>query len=291
MRRILAVIAAAWMGALAACESTPETSYVERSVSVIYNEAMDKLAAENYLTAAELFDEVERQHPYSYWATKGQLMAAFARYKKNEYDEALIGLDRFIQLHPGSPDVPYAYYLKALCYYERVKDVSRDQKNTKMALESFEELTVRFADSKYTENAEPKIKLLTDHLAGKEMTIGRYYQKREHYLAAINRFRAVVEEYETTVHVTEALHRLVESYLALGMTEGARKTAAILGYNFPNSDWYWDTYGLLEENDLLREHETFKENIKRHARLSKAQGEAGEEEEKSFFSRAWDWVF
>ena len=196
---------------MAACETAEETVYAEEPAESLYNEAMNELMTDNYITAAELFDEVERQHPYSVWATKGQIMAAFARYKKNQYDDAVIGLDRFIRLHPGHVDVPYAYYLKALSYYERITDVSRDQKNTELALDAFEELAIRFPDTKYTEDALPKMDLILDHLAGKDMTIGRYYLQREHYLAAINRFRSVIEKYETTSHIPESLHRLVES--------------------------------------------------------------------------------
>jgi outer membrane protein assembly factor BamD len=280
---------------LVACESTDETDYAEQSAESIYNKAVNELFYTNYVTAANLFDEVERQHPYSVWATKGQLMAAFARYKKNEYDGAIIGLDRFISLHPGHVDVPYAYYLKALCYYERITDVSRDQRNTELALEAFEEVAIRFPYSKYVEDVLPKLDLILDHLAGKDMTIGRYYLQREHYLSAINRFRSVVEKYKTTTHIPESLHRLVESYLALGMVSEARKAAAVLGYNHPNNPWYIDTYTLLEDNDLLKEHETFKSEVKRRALLDKKEGKkrekAGEKEDKSYFSHVWDWVF
>ncbi len=292
---VLALIACLGLGSLlAACETTDETIYAEQPAESLYNEAMNELMYDNYITAAQLFDEVERQHPYSIWATKGQIMAAFARYKKNEYDEAIIGLDRFIQLHPGHVDTPYAYYLKALCYYERITDVSRDQKNTELALEVFEDLVVRFPDSKYAADAIPRLDLILDHLAGKDMTIGRYYLQREHYLAAINRFRSVVEEYGTTTHIPEALHRLVEGYLSLGMVSEARKTAAVLGYNYPNNPWYWDTYALLEDNDLLESHETFKSEVERRSVLAtKEGGEGGDEdgEDKSYFSQVWDWMF
>jgi len=288
---------------LASCESTEEINYTERPVEDIYNEAMNNLMSGNYTESAKLFDEVERQHPYSYWATKGQLMAAFARYQNADYDEAVIGLDRFIQLHPGNEDVPYAFYLKALCYFEQLTDVSRDQRSTELALEAFQELRRRFPKSDYAKDAGPKIDLLLDHLAGKDMTIGRYYQQREHYLAAINRFRSVLENYETTTHVPEAMHRLVESYLILGMDLEARKTAAVLGFNFPNTQWYRDTYRLLEEYNLLDEHKVLKANIQRRAAEAAAQIKVEEtvvegdgenvsiEEEQSIFSRAWDWVF
>ena len=233
--------------AVAACGGSEEeeVTYVERPVDDLYNSAMDALLAGSYKQAARLFDEVERQHPYSVWASKAQLMAAFAHYSDNKYEDAVAGLDRFIQLHPGNPDVAYAYYLKALSYYERISDVGRDQRMTRMALASFEELTRRFPNSKYSRDAQLKIDLSRDHLAGKEMSIGRYYLDRGHYLAAINRFRIVIGEFQTTTHTPEALHRLVECYLALGVIEEARQTAAVLGYNYPGSDWYEDSYVLL----------------------------------------------
>ncbi len=247
------LVAAFAAGALAACEATTNPDYVEQPVDELYNEAMDLASAGKQEEAAKLFDEVERQHPYSVWATKAQLMAAFAYYQRNKYDEAIIALDRFISLHPGNRDVAYAYYLKGLCYYEQISDVGRDQKMTELALRSLGEIVTRFPDSKYARDAQLKIDLTRDHLAGKEMEIGRYYQGRGHYLAAINRFRAVVEAYQTTTHVPEALHRLTESYVALGVNDEAQTSAAVLGYNFPGSEWYMDSYALLEGIDLRPE--------------------------------------
>jgi len=244
--------AAALLLLVAACSSSDEedVNYVERPVDELYNEAMDTLQSGSNLRAAKLFDEVDRQHPYSPWASKAQLMSAYAHYLENNYEDAIAGLDRFIQLHPGNEDVAYAYYLKALSYYEQISDIGRDQKMTREALTSLEELTRRFPDSKYTRDAELKIDLTRDHLAGKEMAIGRFYQDRGHYLSAINRFRMVVGEYETTSHTPEALHRLVECYLALGIVQEAQETAAVLGYNFPGSEWYQDSYALLAEAGL-----------------------------------------
>ena len=193
-----------------------------------------------------MFDEVERQHPYSVWATKAQLMAAYAHYRDAQYEDALNALDRFIQLHPGNRDIAYAYYIRALSYYEQISDVKRDQRMTELALQSFDEVTRRFPDTKYARDAREKIDLTRDHLAGKEMDIGRYYLRRNQHLAAINRFRQVVEDYDTTTHVPEALHRLVEAYMALGLTEEARRSAAVLGYNFPDSPWYVASYQLVE---------------------------------------------
>lgn len=232
------------------CSGTPEPKFVERPVEELYNSAMDNLQIGDYEAAAELFDEVERQHPYSTWASQAQLMAAYSYYQAQKYDDAVAALDRFIQLHPGSKDVGYAYYLKALCYYEQISDVERDQKMTRLALESLQELVRRFPESRYARDAELKIDLTRDHLAGKHMEIGRFYQRRDSYLAAINRFRMVIEEYQTTTHVPEALHRLVECYLALGVFDEAQATAAVLGYNFPGSPWYSDSYALLAGANL-----------------------------------------
>jgi len=220
-------------------------AYVERPVDQLYNEALNKLQEKDYGAATEKFDEVERQHPYSVWATKAQLMSAYAYYQGSRYDDAIIGLDRYIQLHPSNKDIPYAYYLKGLSYYEQISDVARDQLMTELALKTLNELITRFPNSQYARDAKIKIDLTYDHLAGKEMEIGRYYLKQKQYLAAINRFKTVVDNYQTTTHVPEALHRLTESYLALGVVDEARKTASVLGYNFANSEWYVDSYDML----------------------------------------------
>jgi outer membrane protein assembly factor BamD len=227
-----------------ACSST-EQPYVERPVDDLYNEAMDNLEAGDDKKAAKLFDEVERQHPYSSWATKAQLMAAYAHYQANEYDEAVTAIDHYIELHPANSDVPYAYYLKGLSFYERISDIHRDQEMTEKAKAVFEELANRYPESEYARDARIKVDLCNDHLAGKEMVVGRYYLRRGYYLAAINRFKTVVDKYQTTTHVPEALLRLTEAYTALGLVDEARTTAAVLGYNFPQSDWYADAYALL----------------------------------------------
>ena len=196
------------------------------------------------------------------------LMSAYAHYKVNEYDEAILSAQRFISLHPSNKDVPYAYYLIGLCYYERISDVGRDQKMTENALNSFYELTRRFPQSEYARDAQLKIDLTLDHLAGKEMEIGRYYLNRHDYIAAINRFREVIERYQTTSHTPEALERLTEAYLALGIKTEAQTAAAILGYNFPGSEWYEDSYALLAD-----------------------QGLEPQENKDSWISRAWNTVF
>ena len=271
-RRPAAVLRALLCAVLvSACAGNQSAAPSERSVQDLYNSAVNALEAENYATAARSFDEVERQHPYSIWATKAQLMAGFAHYSANNYDEAIIALNRFIQLHPGNRDVAYAYYLKALCYYEQISDVSRDQLNTERALESLQDVIRRFPNSKYARDAKLKLDLTRDHLAGKEMDIGRYYLRRDNFLAAINRFRRVIDKFQTTTHVPEALHRLAEAYTALGVLDEAQKAAAVLGHNYPGSEWYVDSYGLVAGIDVRKQNEKKKT--------------------RGMLARAWDWVF
>ncbi len=241
--RILALVLA--MAGLAACGSKDKEEYVERPVEQLYNEGVDALATERYATAARAFDEVERQHPYSTWATKAQLMAAYAHYQNNKYDDAIVAVDRFIQLNPSNRDVGYAYYLKAISYYEQITDVQRDARMTELAMGALEEVVRRFPDTPFARDARLKIDLTNDHLAGKEMEVGRFYMRRGQYVGAINRFKMVVDRFQTTSHVPEALHRLVEAYTALGLTGEAEKAAAILGHNYPGSDWYEDSFGLV----------------------------------------------
>ena len=267
-RAVLAGAMALAAAALSGCSSDDELPYEERPVEQIYNTAMDHMDEKEYIPAAKEFDEVERQHPYSEWARRSMLMSAYAHYKVNEYDEAILSAQRFISLHPSNKDVPYAYYLIGLCYYERISDVGRDQKMTENALNSFYELTRRFPTSEYARDAQLKIDLTLDHLAGKEMEIGRYYLNRHDYIAAINRFREVIERYQTTSHTPEALERLTEAYLALGIKTEAQTAAAILGYNFPGSEWYEDSYALLAD-----------------------QGLEPQENKDSWISRAWNTVF
>lgn len=230
---------------LAACASKEREEYVERPVEQLYNEGVDALATDRYLTAARAFDEVERQHPYSTWATKAQLMAAYAHYQANKYDDAIVAVDRFIQLNPSNRDVGYAYYLKAISYYEQITDVQRDARMTELAMGALEEVVRRFPDTPFARDARLKIDLTNDHLAGKEMEVGRFYMRRGQYVGAINRFKLVLDRFQTTSHVPEALHRLVEAYTALGLSGEAEKAAAILGHNYPGSDWYQDSYGLV----------------------------------------------
>jgi len=238
---------------VAGCSSNEPEAYVERPVEELYNQALADLNSENYFEAAKGFDEVERQHPYSVWSTKAQIMSAFAYYQSNEYDQAILAAERFIELHPGNKDVAYAYYLVAISYYEQITGVERDQKVTRQALDALQNLVRRFPNTEYAQDARLKIDLTRDHLAGKEMAIGRYYLGQKYMIGAINRFRIVVEQYQTTTHVPEALHRLTEAYLTLGITEEAQTAAAVLGYNFPGSEWYQDSYALLDQNYLKPE--------------------------------------
>ncbi|RVT97449.1 outer membrane protein assembly factor BamD [Rhodovarius crocodyli] len=220
---------------------------MDRSPEGIYAAGIDALQAQRYREAVELFDQLERDHPFSTWATNAKIMGAYGEYMRNRYTEAIGALDRFIQLHPAHRDIAYAYYLRALCLYEQINDSQRDQRTTEQAIAALQDVANRFPDTAYARDARLKIDLGRDHQAGHEMNIGRYYQRQRLYNAAIGRYRRVIENYQTTNHVPEALHRLTEIYLALGLTEEARRTASVLGHNFPGNAWYQDSYGLLVE--------------------------------------------
>ena len=220
---------------------TPQPDSPEK----IYTDARQVFDDGDYKESVKAFAEVERQHPYSPWAAHAQVMSAYASYKADDYDGAIATLDRFVKLYPSDESTPYAYYLMALCYYEQISDVGRDQKMTDLALQSLREVVRRFPDTDYARDAKIKLDLTVDHLAGKEMQVGRYYLKRQDYLAAANRFRYVIDNYQTTSHTPEALHRLVESYLKLGVEDEAKRYAAVLGHNFPDSIWYRDSYKLM----------------------------------------------
>jgi outer membrane protein assembly factor BamD len=218
------------------------------AVAKLYNEALESLKKGNYKTAAKEFGEVERQYPYSSYATKAILMQAYVNYKARKYDDAIVAANRFITLHPGHKDAAYAHYLVALSDFERINDTKRDQTSTRRALEALEEIERRFPDTPYAEDASQKALVARDHLAGKEMQIGRYYYKQGSYLAGINRFKRVVTEYQNTSQTPEALYRLSEGYMALGVVSEAQTAAAVLGYNFPNSEWYKDAYQLVSSD-------------------------------------------
>jgi outer membrane protein assembly factor BamD len=225
-----------------------DTAYVARDVDTLYAAAKDRLDRGDTKVAAALFDEVERQHPYSPWARRAQLMSSFSYYVARDYTKSIQSAQRFLSIHPGNKDAPYAYYLIALCYYEQISDVTRDQKVTGQALAAMNEVVRRYPSTRYATDAKLKIDLLNDHLAGKEMEIGRFYQRSGKWLAATLRFRTVVEKYETTSHSPEALYRLVESYLALGVPEEAQKAAAVLGRNYPENKWYERAYELMTKH-------------------------------------------
>lgn len=251
MKRIVtsAAIAAALVVAGCAHKAPKgERPYIARDVETLYSVAQQTLARKQYKLAGAQFDEVERQHPYSVWARRGQLMSAFSYYMARDYQQAILSAQRFLSLHPGNRDAPYAYYLVAISYYEQINDVSRDQKITSQALDALGEMIRRYPESSYADDARLKVDLARDHLAGKEMTIGRLYQQQGQYLAAALRFRTVVDDYDTTSHAPEALERLTEVYLQLGLPEEARKSAAVLGYNYPGSIWYERAFKLTEKH-------------------------------------------
>lgn len=242
------------LGALTGCSGKEDAPPDDRSLPVeaLYNRAAATLDSGDFLRAEMMFIDVERQYPYSIWAKRAQLMAAYSAYKDLRYDEALLSLNRFIQLHPGSKDIAYAHYLRALCFYEQISDVRRDQDMTRHALEALDVVIRRFPDTEYARDARLKYDLTRDHLAGKEMEVGRYYLKRESINAAIGRFTTVIREFQTTTHVPEALHRLVESYLMLGLDDQAAHVAAVLGHNYPGSKWYERSYALLKPDQRAK---------------------------------------
>lgn len=224
---------------------TPVSGLVDRTPEGIYAAGIRALRNEQFREAVELFDQLEREHPFSTWATNAKLMGAYGDYMRNRYAEAIGALDRFIQLHPAHRDIAYAHYLRALSFYEQINDAQRDQRATELAISALQDVVNRFPDTAYARDARLKIDLGRDHLAGREMNIGRFYQRQRLFNASIGRYRRVIEEFQTTNHVPEALHRLTEVYLSLGLTDEARQTAAVLGHNFPGSPWYSDSYRLL----------------------------------------------
>ena len=256
-RPLTLLVAAAAVLPLAACahggKKGADTAYVARDVSSLYTAAKKSMDQGDYEQAAKLFDEVERQHPYSIWARRAQLMSSFNYYLARKYTDAISSAQRFITIHPGNAEAPYAQYLIGMSYYQQIDEVSRDQTTTQQASDAFGELIRRYPDTRYAADARIKLDLIKDHLAGKEMEIGRFYQRSGQWLAATYRFRAVVDQYQTTTHTPEALERLVECYLALGIPEEAQKAGAVLGRNYPESFWYRQSLKLLgRENRQVR---------------------------------------
>lgn len=217
----------------------------------LYNEGVYLLnEKKDVKAAAKKFEEVDRQHPYSEWARKSLLMSAFASYKAGNYEELISAAKRYISLHPGTPDAAYAMYLVGASYFDQIPDVGRDQGRTERAIAALEEVTRKFPNSEYAASARRKIESARDQLAGKEMAVGRYYETRKDFIGAINRFKIVVTQYQTTRHVEEALMRLTECYMALGIVPEAQTAAAVLGHNFPDSSWYKDAYQMVKGQGL-----------------------------------------
>lgn len=248
LRHLTMALTCAAAMALAGCSSDEDALFqVEGSAEELYNKALAKVAGGEIEKAPPLFDEVERQHPYSSLATRSQLMSAWALYQSNNYGAAINALDRFVELNPAHPDVDYALYIKAQSYYEQIVDVERDAGMTLLAKEAFEALLNRFPDSKYGRDAKLKIDLTNSHLAGKEMAVGRFYLNRGHYDAAIRRFATVVRDYDQSNQTPEALYRLVEGYLALGLDAEAERSASVLNFNFPDSVWTQRMLALVDD--------------------------------------------
>ena len=222
----------------------------DKAAEEIFNSGEREILRKRYSDAAEKFTEVERLYPYSDWAKRALIMQVYSYHKDQSYDNVVSAANRFIEFHPYDKDVPYAYYLIGLSYYDRVLAIGRDQELAKEALKVFNLIKEEYPESEYASNSEIKFNFLMDHLATKEMEVGRYYLKRSHYAPAINRFRGVIEEFSTTSQVPEALHRLVEAYLSLGLMNEAQTAGAILGYNYKSSDWYERSFELLSSKGL-----------------------------------------
>ena len=254
-------------------------------VEELYNRGVDSMNAKRYVAAAKQFDLVEQNYPYSSWSVNAQLMQGYSQYLQQHYTDAIGTLDRFIQLHPAHRDIAYAYYLRSLSYYEQISDIQRDQKATQEAIGALQEVVNRFPDSAYGRDALLKIDLCRDHLAGKEMEIGRWYERQHLYTAAIGRFQHVVDNYQTTNHVAEALHRLTEIYLKLGLPDEARRTAAVLGHNYPGSPWYEASYDELVATGSVTDQ--------RSRTVDEGPGDGSGEPatRPGLFSRMWHSVF
>ena len=246
----IAIMCALALSACAGNKKKPRLAYEERPVELLYATGADRLDRRQWSQAVGYFQEVERQHPYSEWSRRSILMQAYAHYQGNDYVEAVADADRFIQLYPGNSTAAYAHYIKAICYFEQIVDVNRDQAATAQALDNLRDVVQRYARTEYAADARLKIDMVNDQLAGKEMTIGRYYLNQGDTLAAVNRFRTVIDRYQTTTHTPESLYRLVEGYLTLGLVEEAKRNGAVLGFNYPGDPWYGDAYRLLTSKGL-----------------------------------------
>lgn len=234
---------------LVGCQ-TETDDVLDQPVDDLYLHAHNLFKEQSYTKAAKGFVDVERQHPYSNWALRAQLMSSYCYYQAKRYDDAIDGFKSFVQLHPGHQDVAYAYYMIGLCYYEQIPIVEKDQEPTTKALEAFQDVVSRFKTSNYPKDAALKISLIQDHLAAKEMAIGRFYLKRKSYIAALNRFKYVIKEYQTTSQIQEALYRATEICMMIGLKGEAQKYASVLGYNYPNSSWYKDAFLLVKSEPV-----------------------------------------
>ena len=249
---VLVLVLAASLG-VSGCNSwfkpkaTPKIAYKERPVDLLYNIASSYLDQGAWQPAIMYYREVERQHPYSEWARRAIMMGAYANYRAHNYTEAVSEADRFVQLYPGNPSAAYAHYLKSVCYFEQIVDVGRDQGSTEQAQVALREVIRRYPGSDYARDAQLKLDMVDDQLAGKEMTVGRFYLRSGDTVAAIGRFKSVLDRYSTTSHAPEALYRMVEAYLTLGVTMEAQRNAAVLGANFPGSPWYAEAYALMTD--------------------------------------------
>lgn len=250
----MALVAGGCVLALSACASNKpkkaRLAYEERPVELLYSTGANRLDRRQWGQAVDYFQEVERQHPYSEWSRRSILMQAYAHYQSNDYSEAIADADRFIQLYPGNPAAAYAHYIKSICYFEQIVDVNRDQAATGQALDSLRDVVQRYPATEYAHDARLKIDMVNDQLAGKEMTIGRWYLRQGDTIAALNRFKTVIDRYQTTSHTPEALYRMVEGDLTLGLMDEAKRNGAVLGYNYPGDPWYGTAYKLLTSKGL-----------------------------------------
>ena len=284
---------------LTACSSGPDLD--KMSVDELYNYAFDELEATRYKKAAEAFEKVETDFPYSKWAVKSKLMGAYAYYKNEQYDDAVIAADRFIQYHPGNKDAAYAYYLKGMCYYDQISSADKDQGDTQRAEETFSRLIALYPDSAYAKDVANKVNLAEDYKAGQEMIIGRFYLKAGNYLSALNRFNVVLEEYQTTIQIEEALYREVEIYAIFGMNRYANGYYKILKQNYPDGKWTAKAAKIMEkigEKDVAPKKVSTAEPVEqaeptkswyqrwkdKKADTKEVADEPSEEESKSWFS-------
>ncbi len=244
-------------------EKMAQLEQVDSPVDSLYNEALDAVYSGNPKQAASLFEEVERQHPYSTWAVKAQLMAAWAYYEANDFPRSLVSLERFIELYPAHKDVEYAYYLRALCYYDQIVDVERDAAMTQRSMDAFSELLRRFPNGVYAQDSQLKRDLASSNLAGKEMAVGRFYFRQGYISAAINRFQKVTNEYQSSNQVPEALYRLIASYRVMNLQEEAKRSLKVAQYNFPNSTWTKKAETLMgvATGDDIKENKSMVSNI------------------------------